>query len=86
MTKVTTYIESGRTFYICKDENGYWGIEDKNIDENGKLAVKLNGISGHLKNSVADCIRSISFQIKLDDLLTQGYDLNSAFQKMWQMA
>lgn len=86
MKKITTYIESGRTFHICRDENGYWGIEDKNIDANGKLMVKLNGISGHLKASVAECIQSISFQIKLDDLLNQGYDLNAAFQKLFQIA
>lgn len=86
MKKITTYIESGRTFHICRDENGYWGIEDKHIDENGKLKVKLNGISGHLKDSVAECIQSISFQIKLDDLIAQGYDMNTAFQKMFQIA
>ena len=86
MKKITTYIESGLTFHICHDENGYWGIEDKNIDANGKLRVKLNGISGHLKASVAECIQSISFQIKLDDLLNQGYDLNTAFQKLFQIA
>jgi hypothetical protein len=80
MKKITTYIESGRTFHIFRDQHGYWGFDERDFDQHGMLTVKHNGISGHLKSSLKDCIESISIQIKLDELLLQGHSLQEAAQ------
>ena len=65
---ITTYIENGRRFYICKDGRGYWGIENKYVDSNGKLNTVLNGITGHHSESAAETIQLVINTIRVDKL------------------
>ena len=87
MKHIATYIESGRTFEICKaeglgDADGYWAIEDKDIDESGRLKRQLNGISGHHSSSVAEAIQKVSNMVRCDALVAQGMDRMEAAWKV----
>lgn len=41
---ITKYHVNDRTFYIIKKDEFYLAIEDKYIDENGKINKRLNGM------------------------------------------
>ena len=87
MTKVTTYIEGGREFLICKcddgtERNGYWAFEDKDIGPDGKLLKQFNGISGFHSQTVAECIGMVSTTIKVDALVAGGMDRMEAAVKV----
>ena len=71
MRHVKTYRENGRTFWILQDEHGYWGIEDKYI-ENGKLTREFNGISGCLCDTAEETIRVVSGRIRIDAMKEAG--------------
>lgn len=83
MKKVTTFVSENRTFHIVKDDRGYWGIEDKHLDQNGCLSVKLNGMSGHLHDTLEATLESIRFQTKLDKLIASGMSFEDAARIMW---
>lgn len=83
MTKVTEYIEAGRCFTICKAEdqgaaNGYWAFEDKDIDTDGKLKSRFNGINGFHTESLNETIERVSQSIKVDALVAAGMDRTAA--------
>lgn len=87
MKHITTYIEAGRTFEICKAEgrgaaDGYWAFEDKDIDESGCLKKQFNGINGHHSSSVAETIQKVSNMIRCDALVAQGMDRMEAAWKV----
>lgn len=87
MKRITTYIELGRTFEICKmtgagERDGYWAFEDKYIDENGRLAKQFNGISGFHSETLKECIKRVSDQIKIDALVEAGMDVTEAAIKV----
>ena len=71
MRHVKTYRENGRTFWILQDEHGYWGIEDKYI-ENGKLTREFNGISRCLCHTAEETIRVVSGRIRIDAMKEAG--------------
>lgn len=67
--QVTTLIINDRTFYIQKDNEGYyWGIEDKDM---GKES--LNGLQGNRKKTLKECLEIINIKVKADELKAQGY-------------
>ena len=72
MKLITTYTELNRTFYIVKNEAGYWAIEDKYVDENGKLLKQFNGITGLRSDTVSECLSRTSTQIKVDYYISEG--------------
>ena len=75
MKRVTTYHEGGRTFYICKDSRGYWGIENKYVDpETGRLTIQLNGITGFHSATISETLEKVSNKIKVDYLVSIGMD------------
>lgn len=87
MKHITTYIENGRTFEICKAEgmgaaDGFWAFEDKDIDESGKLRRQFNGISGHHSSTVKETIQKVSQMIKVDALVADGMDRMEAAWKV----
>ena len=90
MKQVTTYMENGRTFYICKatnqgDANGYWAFEDKDVDsKSGELMKQFNGISGHHSETMKETIMKVSGMIKVDALVEAGWDRMEAAIKVVQ--
>lgn len=90
MKYVTTYMEGGRKFYICKAENqgdadGYWGFEDKYVDrKSGELLKQFNGINGHHTSRLEDTIQMVSGQIRVDALVEAGMDRTEAAIKVVQ--
>ena len=81
MKVITTYIEGGRTYKICKDSHGYWGFETKYI-ENNRLTKQFNGASGFLSKTVEEVIKKISNSIKIDNLVENGMDRMEAVYKV----
>lgn len=90
MKRITTYMENGRKFFICKaenqgDANGYWGFEDKDVDEKtGKLLKQFNGINGHHSDSLEETIQMVSGTIRVDALVEAGMDRMDAAIKVVQ--
>lgn len=82
MKKITTYHESGRMFYICKDENGYWGIENKYVDKNGRVKIALNGLNGHLHRTLEETLASVKNEIMVDKLMAAGMTSEQAIRYM----
>lgn len=82
MKKITTVISENRTFIVARDERGYWGIEDKYIDADGKLAVQLNGVSGFLHDKLQDTVNAIIFQTRFDALIKQGLSFQDAAMQL----
>ena len=87
MKRITTYIEAGRAFEICKatgegKKDGYWAFEDKYIDENGRLTKDFNGISGFFTQSMEETIGLVSNCIKVDALVEAGMDRMEAAIKV----
>lgn len=55
--KLIQTLEVGKVkFHIVKDNHGYWGINDKYV-ENMKIAHGINGLEGNLANSYIETIR-----------------------------
>lgn len=73
---------NGRTFLITKDENGYWGIEDKYY-RNGKLTRSFNGIQGNLTDSLEKTEKNVRIRIEVDRLKDSGMDLLDAIPQAY---
>ena len=87
MKHITTYMENGRTFEICKAQgigsaDGYWAFEDKDIAENGSLKKQFNGITGHHSKTLEETIQKVSNAIKVDALVEAGMDRMTAAIKV----
>lgn len=67
MKHITTLQYRGRTFEIVKNHGYYMAIEDKYIDEDGKLTIELNGIKMHANESIDQTIQSVKGMIDLSD-------------------
>lgn len=86
---ISTYVEGGRTFYICKEigsglADGYWAFEDKMLDENGCLARRVNGLEGHHRETLGETIQSVSCQVRFDAMLAAGVDRSEAMRTMYR--
>ena len=79
ITKVTA---NNRTFLITKDENGYWGIEDKYY-KNGRLTKEFNGIQGNLSTTAETTIKRVLLQIETDRLVKNGMNLMDAIPQAY---
>ena len=73
-TKVTTVYSRGREFYImrdsedhiiCGENKKYWGV-DKALFKDGKLTKEVNGCSGHLSATVAECVEAVLTTIEIE--------------------
>ena len=79
MKKVTTYIENGREFIICKcsegtKRDGYWAFENGKTIVNGVITTSVNGIAGFHSETLAETISRLSSSIKVDALEEAGID------------
>lgn len=57
MKKITTYTINNETYYIMKDNNGFWGIHERYVTD-GRLNKVLNGIEGNLNKTLNECLKS----------------------------
>ena len=81
MKHITTLKARNLTFEIVKDEKGFWAIESKYITD-GKLNQQINGISGNLRDNLADCIESARTHAEVDYLVNvEGWELDKAVVK-----
>lgn len=77
VTLVTTVHYRDRTFLITKDENGYWGIEDKYYS-GGQLIQEFNGITGHLFKELHNTIHQVLLVIEAEYLISTGMTRDDA--------
>lgn len=83
MKNITTLNTEGRKFYIVQNDDGFYcAIEDKFVDENGKLTQKLNGLQMNANKNVADCINQTMSKCRIDTLVKNGMDVTTAIQKV----
>lgn len=84
MKHITDYMENGRTFIICKNENGYWAFEDKFV-KGGKLTKEFNGITGKLSKTLEEVLKRVRDQIRFDALLEAGVAQDDALLQVFMM-
>ena len=73
MKIATTYIQSGRTFYIVYFQDRYCAIEDCFVDPaTGRLTKEMNGLEMAASDSIQECINIIRDRVTLDDLKKSG--------------
>ena len=83
MKLLTTLIYKNRKFYIVETENHlYLSIEDKYVDENGKLNKQLNGITMNANKYLPECIQETKMQVDVDELVANGMEINEAILKV----
>lgn len=72
LTRVTTYYTRGKSFEICKDNDGkYWGIPSEAVI-NGILQKQFNGITGHRSNTIQEVMDSIEGSLDMEELTASG--------------
>lgn len=81
MKHITTLKVRNKSFEIVKDEKGFWAIEDKYITD-GKLNKQINGITGHLRETLEQCIESARMSAEVDYLVSEGWDATEAVMKV----
>ncbi len=84
MKLITTIHKRDREFYILKDNNGFWGIESKYF-ENGKLMVRMNGITGNHNKTREETIKAVMNQIEYEYLVENGMDKMEALMKVYML-
>lgn len=92
LRRITTLHYRGRHFYIVEAEpmkivdtyKKYWGIETKYFDEEGKLTQEINGMSGHLSETIPECIDSIKTTIDIQAIVEEtGCTIMEAIEKYY---
>lgn len=79
MKHITTLKVRNKSFEIVKDDRGYWAIEDKHFT-NGKLNKQINGFTGHLSETLDQCIERAKLSAEVDYLISIGFDKMEAIE------
>ena len=89
--KVTTYIENNSEYTIIYYAEGwnigedilhYAGINNKYINEEGKLTKQLNGLEMNISRSVKECISSIHYKEGINYIMeNEGVDVLEACKR-----
>ena len=82
MKRITELHAYEQCYIICKDDNGYWGINTEMLDENGCLKQQINGIQGNLSETLADCISQCRAEAKVKHLVGTGLTIIEAIQQV----
>ena len=81
MKNITTLFARNRKFYIVQNEEGFYlGIEDKYVDENGRLTKQLNGLQMKANKDLNWCIKGIKDHVEVEYLIEQGMDPMEAIE------
>lgn len=89
MKQITTIITYGKRFTIYKDDHGFWGLTDDQIETHSTI----NGIQGRLSDTLDDCLFKCTFEACVQHMIAQGSDpmasLQAAYTRMqdagWRM-
>lgn len=82
MRYIKTLTVKNKTFEIVKDDRGYWAIEDKYFT-NGKLNKEVNGITGHLRDTLKGCIETATISAEIDYLINvENWDPTDAIEEV----
>lgn len=79
MKHITTLKVRGRSFDIVLDKGYYQAVEDKYIDENGRLTRTLYGHQTFANEDLNKCIKGVRNQVEIDYLIEQGHSKAEAF-------
>ena len=83
---VRNYEVRNRHFVIVKDNNGYYeAIEDKYIDENGKLTKQLSGLEMNGSHNLNLCLQNVKNSVEMEYLESQGYTKAEAYATVFNM-
>lgn len=89
MKAITTYIRGNRSFKIVKEmQNGeYWymAIEDKYIDEDGRLNTSLNGGQMNASKDMNTCIDRVTKMVDFEYFKSQGMSDAEAFAETFHL-
>lgn len=82
--KMTTIIKKvtirDRHFTIVRNSDGFYcGIEDKYIDEDGRLNKTLNGFQMRANKVLSECIKGLTDEVNMDYLVSHGHTRAEAF-------
>ena len=80
MRKISELVTHGKSFIICKDDSGFWGI-DSALVVDGKLTRRVNGIEGHLSETLQDCLNACHIEAHIEELKAQGYTFTQAMSE-----
>lgn len=77
----------GRHFTIVhsREHNMYLAIEDKYINEDGRLNTKLNGLQMHAGKTMDECINYVTDMVEVEYLVSQGHTKAEAMCIYWNM-
>ena len=79
-TIIRNFIVRDRNFVIVKNEEDFYlAIEDKYIDNNGRLNTTLNGFQMYANKDLNDCLNTCKHQVEIEYLESQGYSKAEAF-------
>jgi hypothetical protein len=67
MKRITTVISGTGKYVICKNEHGYWAIEHGYLGDDGRLKKPINGVQGHLRNTLKDAVEAALFNGKVKE-------------------
>lgn len=79
LKKVTTLNYKGNEYFICHDGEFYWAMRTEWFT-NGKLNREVNGIMGHIKTDLNDCIESVKMTIDFQELIGKGLSHRQAWE------
>lgn len=80
---VKDYSVRGRHFVIVKHQDVFCAVEDKYIDENGKLNKALRGVELHPASKLEDCLNYVKDYVEVEYLVSQGHSRAEAFCIYW---
>ena len=81
LVKVFNY--RGRNFTIVKKGNYYCAIEDKYIDESGKMNCTLNGLQMFASEVLEETIKRVQNSVDVNYYISQGMTKAEAFCKVF---
>lgn len=81
-TMIKELVTSLNTYAIVYDEASkmYFAINRKDIDENGCLTKRYDGISGHANKNIEDTVESVILSDSIKHLMSMGNSFEDAYK------
>ena len=80
---VTKLVTDSRLFYIVRNGEFYCAIEDKELDEHGRLKRSLNGLQMYADRELAKCLQRVTDAVQIEKLMTEsGCTIEDAIQQV----
>lgn len=84
-TIINDFIYRDRHFTIVKHENHYCAIEDKYIDENGKLKQVLHGGQMYASTILGSCLEHVKQCLDIEYYESIGFTRAEAFAQVFNL-